>query len=342
MIPVVAFFNNKGGVGKTTLVYHVAWIMAELGIPVLAVDLDPQANLTSVLLDEDTVEKLWGDEQRRTIYGSLSPLLEGEGGVVSPHIEEIGPNLHLVPGDLQLSGAEQELSAQWPRVLDGERRAFRVEGAFAQAIRFATEAVNSSVVLVDVGPNLGAINRAAMVASDRVVVPLAPDLYSLQGLRNLGPTLFRWRDEWEERRRKNPQPTEWLPAGEMHPIGYVVLQHGVRMDRAVGAYDRWMQRVPSEYRTSVLREEGVDAPAAANDPYCLGLVKHYHSLVPMAQEARKPVFLLRSADGAIGAHQRAVQEAYLHFRELATRILDRAELGELARGVDVATSTGGS
>lgn len=58
MIPVIAFFNNKGGVGKTTLVYHVAWKVADLGYRVLAADLDPQANLTGAFLDEDQPEEI--------------------------------------------------------------------------------------------------------------------------------------------------------------------------------------------------------------------------------------------------------------------------------------------
>ncbi len=52
-VPVLTFFNNKGGVGKTSLVYHLSWMFAEIGIRVLAVDLDPQANLTAAFLDED-------------------------------------------------------------------------------------------------------------------------------------------------------------------------------------------------------------------------------------------------------------------------------------------------
>ena len=55
----IAFFNNKGGVGKTTLAYHVAWMYAELGQRVLAVDLDPQANLTTIFLDEDQLQTIW-------------------------------------------------------------------------------------------------------------------------------------------------------------------------------------------------------------------------------------------------------------------------------------------
>ena len=190
-------------------------------------------------------------------------------------------------------------------------------------MRAAAAEVEAEVVLVDVGPSLGAINRVAMVASDHVVVPLSPDLHSIQGLRNLGPTLPRWRKEWADRKPKNPSGDLWLPAGEMAPAGYVVLQHGVRVDRAVGAYDRWIRRVPAEYRQSVLQDGGASPLKAEDDPMCLGLVKHFHSLVPMAQKARKPVFNLRSADGAIGAHQQAVSSARRFFEALTRRVLDR-------------------
>ena len=54
----IAFFNNKGGVGKTSLVYHLAWMYAELGLSVIAADLDPQANLTSMFIDEDQLATL--------------------------------------------------------------------------------------------------------------------------------------------------------------------------------------------------------------------------------------------------------------------------------------------
>lgn len=327
MIPVVAFFNNRGGVGKTTLAYHTAWMLRRLGVNVLAVDLDPQAKLTSAFLDDEVIEGLWQDDERRTVYGAIAPLFEGEGGLADPYVHEIEPGLWLVPGDLLLSGTEQELSTAWPNAGDGNKRAFRVLASFASIAQRVATACQADLVLLDVGPNLGAINRAAMVACDHVVVPLSPDLYSLQGLRNLGPTLRTWRREWTDRKPRGGDV--WLPDGGMQPAGYVVLQHGVRLDRVVGAYDRWLQRVPAEYRRVVLDEPHTGAPQAADDPHCLGLMKHYHSLVPMAQEARRPIFLLRSADGAIGAHQQAVQSAYGHFADLARRILGAVGIGEL-------------
>ena len=66
----IAFFNNKGGVGKTSLVYHLTWMYAELGLSVVAADLDPQANLTSMFLDDEQMDALWAENNHaNTIYG---------------------------------------------------------------------------------------------------------------------------------------------------------------------------------------------------------------------------------------------------------------------------------
>ena len=182
-------------------------------------------------------------------------------------------------------------------------------------------------MLIDVGPNLGAINRAAMITSRYVAVPLAPDLYSLQGLRNLGPTLRRWRSEWKDRLNRSPQDDLELPAGEMEPIGYITMQHAIRSDRPTRAYGWWMNRIPGEYRVSVLDEQReVFRDRPEEDPCCLALLKHYRSLMPMAMEARKPIFALKPADGAIGAHVYAAQECLEDFNKLAVRIAERCEI----------------
>jgi chromosome partitioning protein len=327
--PVVAFFNNKGGVGKTSLVYHLAWMYAELGVGVLAVDLDPQANLTAAFFDEEDVIALWPDEgDAQTVFGSIRPLLRGIGDVAAAPLIALDDKLALLPGDLALSQFEDELSSQWPDCLDGKERAFRVISAFHRLIADGIRRCRADLALVDVGPNLGAINRAALVAATHVVVPLAPDLFSLQGLRNLGPTLRRWRGEWQARLPHNPDAELDLPAGRMSPIGYVLQQHGVRLGQPVAAYQRWMQRIPPVYRKDVL-DEGGEAPLIDDDPNCLAQLKHYHSLVPMALDARKPVFALKPADGAFGGHQKAVQHARRDFADLATTIAERAGASRL-------------
>ncbi|MGQ0504232.1 MAG: ParA family protein [Myxococcaceae bacterium] len=320
----IAFFNNKGGVGKTSLVYHLAWMYRELGLRVLVADFDPQANLTTMFLDEEALESLSPEgSQGRTVLAPLLPLLEGEGGISEPSTEDLS-GVALLPGDLALSGFEDELSQQWPYCLEGKARAFRVIGAFHQLLTRAAEAQSADIAIIDVGPNLGAINRAALIAADHVVVPLAPDLFSLKGLQNLGPRLREWRDGWSERLKKRP-PGLNLPQGEMSPLGYVVMQHVVRLDRPVKAYAKWMSRIPTVYREALLGETNPQPGVTIDrDPHCLSTLKHFRSLMPLAQEARKPMFLLNPAEGAIGSHATAVRECYSDFRKLASEVARRA------------------
>jgi chromosome partitioning protein len=73
--PVLTFFNNKGGVGKTSLVYHLSWMFSDMGLKVVTVDLDAQANLTAAYLDEDELENLWEQQSGPvTIYRAIEPL----------------------------------------------------------------------------------------------------------------------------------------------------------------------------------------------------------------------------------------------------------------------------
>lgn len=327
-IPVLTFFNNKGGVGKTSLVYHLAWMMAELGMRILAVDLDPQANLTAAFLDEDRLLELWEDQGPTTVFRCVQPLL-GMGDILAARPVEITPQLYLLPGDLALSNFEDQLSEQWPKCLSDREleRPFRILTAFWQVAQQAAAGCEADLILVDVGPHLGAINRSVLIASDHVVIPLGADLYSLVGLRNLGPKLREWRNSWTKRRENWEQEVKDaaifpLPTGAMAPTGYIAQQHSVRLSRPVKAYDRWLNRIPKEYRQSILGEENAeDVPVIGQDPHCLAMLRHYQSLIPMAQEARKPLFSLKSADGAIGTHAAAVRSAYGDFEDLARKIL---------------------
>lgn len=298
-------------------------MFAERGFRVLAVDLDPQSNLSIMALDEEKLETLWPDgDHPGTLHGAVAPLFGGTGDVRRAHIELLSERLGLLVGDLALSRIEDDLSTEWPRCLEGRERAFRVTTAFWRVIEAAAAQHVADVVLLDVGPNLGAINRSALVASSHVVVPVAPDLFSLQGLKNLGPTLRQWRDTWSQALPKAGAQLGPMPQGTMAPVGYVLMQHAERLGRPTKAYSKWNARLPAAYRESVL---GQSSPiGAVPDSNQIQPIKHYRSLMPMAMEARKPMFSLTSADGAIGAHQNNVRQCYYDFASLVQSIADRA------------------
>ena len=321
----ITFFNNKGGVGKTTTVYHIAWMLNELGFNVLAVDLDPQCNLSSIFLSSERMEEIVLEEQKVTILDAIIPVSEGDP-YQQVHIEKITEHLSLLVGNLSLSAFEDTLSDAWTKCLGGQVIGFKITSLFKTLIEDAAQRSNADYVLIDVGPNLGAINRAVLISSEFVVLPVAADLFSLQGIKNLGKTLNDWKNQWNKRVSEYPPEKDKndIPQGIMKPIGYLVMQYTDRSSSPVKSYIKWADRIPQVYLQYVLRSVGTDAPVSvATDHNCLAMLKHYHSLAPMSMEAKKPIFLLKPADGAIGAHFHAVRACYEHFEILTKKIISK-------------------
>ncbi len=184
-MPIISLFNNKGGVGKTTFLFHVAHVLAESGRKVLMVDCDSQCNLTAYALQDKAIEKAWEDAGN-SIYRAIEPVARGIGDIRNRAPSVLRTNLSLFPGDLLLSDFEDLLGDTWNGAKGGSEPALRAQSAIYRAILQAAEKSAAEVVLVDLGPNLGSLNRAVPGGSDYVIVPVAPDLFSIRGTENLG------------------------------------------------------------------------------------------------------------------------------------------------------------
>ncbi len=325
----LVLFNNKGGVGKTTLTFNLAHMFARSGSRVVVIDCDPQCNLTAVFLDEDQLDELWEDDEPRTgvtVAACVDLVRRGRGELRPPTLREVSDGLWLLPGHLSLGRFEQPLAEEWPKVFASDNeRALDVTTALDVLSNMAAAEVGADIVVFDVGPSLGALNRATLLACDAVIIPVAPDLFSLQGLKNVGPTLLQWREDWT---RVTSQPSfrrrhAQLPIHAFQPIGYLVQQHLARADRPVKAFKNWAARIPEEFQRFVLNQSPASGVTIETDANCLGTIKHFASLAPYAHTARKPMFDLKQADGIGGGQIQAVAKCREDFRTLAARIAER-------------------
>jgi len=326
----ITVFNNKGGVGKTTLIYHFAHMLGEKGYKVLVADLDPQANLSSIFLQETRFLEIYSkEEDRPTVVQCLDEEIVFQYESNPLHIEPVynSDNIGIVLGDLELSSYEDRLSNEWEKSTSGDTTAMGFTSALSRAVQKAGEAWEADFILVDVGPSLGAINRAALLGSDFVIVPVAPDLFSLQGLKNIGVKLAEWRKGWEKGlERVPPKRRIRYPSSKFTPLGYVILQHNVYGSRPVNAYVQWAVKIPELFAQQVIKDTTwTEQRTVKDDPYCLALLKNYYSLAPMAMQAKKPMFLLKYADGARGAHLNAVQRVYEDFEQFTETVLQKIE-----------------
>lgn len=217
----ISVFNNKGGVGKTTLTYHLAHALAELGKRTLIVDLDPQCNLTIFSLPEETIWKTWLAEDQyiddfnssrerdqgafeamindpRSIHFILKPSEDGTAEIPKrPPPFKLAENLHLLPGRLTLHLYEDKIASRWSDVYQGDPLAIRTVTR-AKAIAEEYSADNQyDIVIFDTSPSLGALNKAIISLADGFIIPCNPDMFSLYGIRNIGNSLSIWKKQFD-------------------------------------------------------------------------------------------------------------------------------------------------
>jgi cellulose biosynthesis protein BcsQ len=195
----ITIFNNKGGVGKTTLLCNLASYLAiRKKKRVLIIDADPQCNATTYLLEEELLIPIY-DKREGTIYDVIIPLSRGKGYFkeVLPIIKSPGFRVDVLPGDPRLALAEDLLAADWISAKSGAPRGLQTTSVFAHLLtrcrKYETRCRKYDYVFFDVGPSLGAINRAVLIASDFFLLPMSSDIFSLRAIENISQSLLAWR-----------------------------------------------------------------------------------------------------------------------------------------------------
>ncbi|MEW5631443.1 ParA family protein [Streptomyces hydrogenans] len=322
---IISFFNHKGGVGKTTLVYNIGLALAREK-RVLFVDADAQANLTNAALPVTKVESLFTEQ--KTIYSCLRPVVEGSGPLKVIRPVQVRDTAWILPGDIRLSDYEEFAPTGWTEALAGMPRGFQVSTAIYRLIRDIASQVSADYVFVDLGPNVGALNRNVIIGSTGFVVPLAPDLFSLTALPSVGKSVANWIDEWatakKSAERKDLSFDFELPAGMPSPLGYVSQQFTVYRDQPAEAYKHWNDRMPSAYQSGIVESMAKVGALPPSSPASIGEVPNLSSLVPIAQRTHKAVFELNGSE-ARGAHYTRARNAAKLFTDLANEISARAD-----------------
>jgi cellulose biosynthesis protein BcsQ len=216
----ISIFNNKGGVGKTTLTYHLAHALGELGKRTLIVDLDPQCNLTIFALTEERIYKIWLREdpyiddfnsarlkdkkyfdtlgEARSVHFILKPTEDGTAELESlPPPIELAKNLHIIPGRLTLHLYEDKISSRWSDVYQGDPLAVRTVTRPRIIADEYAKLNGYDIVIYDTSPSLGALNKTIISLVDGFVVPCNPDMFSLYGIRNIGNSLSIWKKQFD-------------------------------------------------------------------------------------------------------------------------------------------------
>ncbi|WP_186090843.1 ParA family protein [Burkholderia gladioli] len=324
----VAFFNNKGGVGKTTLLCNLAAsLAANEGKKVLVLDADPQCNASAYLLPKDGLEALLLGGDYTSIDSFYEPVRRGVGYSTDiptiVHSERF--NVDVIVGDPKLSIREDLLATDWAATRNGEPRGFQTTYALKELI----SRLNAyDFVLVDMGPSLGALNRSALLAVDYFVMPLSVDIFSLMAVANILTSFSNWKNSLNSaiERLAQAEGDTFKINGEavgwsLKFAGFVMQQYTAKKREGarqpVEAFEKIIQR-QNEELSSLCDFFNVNQGQAN-----LGEVPTLSSVVPLSQQAHAPIFALGSKDGIVGSHYNRVQEAGSFYHAIAAKFAER-------------------
>lgn len=319
----VAFFTNKGGVGKTTLVCNLAAHLAEYHRKrILVVDADPQTNATQYMFRDKVLDEIYVKKTAYTVYSMARPLSQGKGFTASNEYRRSSSfGVDVLLGDPRLALIEDTLAADWNSAgVRGLRTTFMFRN-------FLLSCRDYDYVFFDMGPSLGSINRSVLIGCDYFLLPISIDLFSIRATENISS----WLKEWKKRLSIQLSSITDLDELEvpdlefrLRLIGYVDQQYTAKRDargerRPVKAYEKIMREIPDAIQKSVIDEHQKE-PDEFN--YRLGSIPNLHSLIPMSQTNRKPIFALKSADGIVGAHFVKVSDTKKMFDGISSRFLE--------------------
>ncbi|MDT3335757.1 ParA family protein [Shewanella sp. SP1S1-7] len=362
---IISVFNNKGGVGKSTLTYHLGAALSEKGKKVLLIDLDPQSNLTLYGLSEARLEEIWNSEDEyiadykaakskmsdeqfkafqndnHSIHYLLKPIEDGESEEkeLSTPVS-LRPNLDLIPGRLTLHLFENKLAKHWSEAFLGEPQAIRIVTSVRKICEDYSQKFGYDITLIDTSPSLGSLNKVIISSADAILIPCAPDMFSDYGIRNIGNALSVWSREFNTMYSLlSDSKRKYFPSKFVKLLGYTVYNAKKRSDapnelNIALAHYNYAKKIPTTIKTFIPSDCLINSGKKYFDSSIGGnSVIHGHGTLPtMAQKYKAPMWEVPNLPNlgdekpTIKGNAGSYFDTRKGYLELANDVLERLEL----------------
>ena len=361
---IISLFNNKGGVGKTTLAFHLSCALAEMGKRVLIMDMDPQCNLTLYCLTQERLQSIWEKEddfiddfqnaysslngikkeelfnETRSVHFLLKPTEDGVSNVDNlPPLINVRSNLMLLPGRITLNQYESKISERWSSVYMSDPLGIRTVTNIRQIAQKYAQRNQIDYVIMDTSPSLGILNKVVISTVDGFVIPAFPDMFSLYGIRNIGNSLRHWKKEFDTIYRLiSEEKRSLFPEHFVRFLGYTIYNAKKYSghppyDLAI-AHQNYVDRIPETITNFISNEVRSHlTPEMVQMPIGGDAVMHTHNTFPsMAQKYKAPMWAVPSSsnlepqDRQTITGNRSGYEATRHaYMQFAENLLERID-----------------
>ncbi|WP_200863326.1 ParA family protein [Dickeya dianthicola] len=296
---------------------------------VLVIDADPQCNASAYILKEEDLERIFLNNDFYSIDSFFDPVRRGQG--YPQQVPEIVSserfNVDLIVGSPKLSIREDLLATDWAATRNGEHRGFQTTYVFKELI---SRLNHYDIIMIDMGPSLGALNRSVILGVDAFLMPLSVDIFSMMAVENIMKSFNTWKLALSDaikkyiEAEKEPfkianKPVEW----DLIFSGYVMQQYKAKSKAGVREPVAAFERIIAKQKTELV--ELCNFFKSNIDDLNLGEIPTLSSVVPLSQQAHAPIFELSAKDGIVGSQYTRVSEAADFFHNIASNLLERLE-----------------
>lgn len=316
---IISLFNNKGGVGKSTLGFHLGCALGEMEKKVLLVDLDPQCNMTISGMFEEGLHQIWKEEDSfiddygtavekyslnlverpRSIHFLLKPTEDGLNELQKyPPVIDLYKNVDLIPGRLSLHKYENKLAERWSGLYQSDNLSIRTVTNIRRICEIYGKINGYDYVIIDTSPSLGILNKVIISTVDGFIIPALPDMFSAYGIRNIGSSLQQWQREFETIYKLiSEDKRARFPKKFVQFLGYTIYNakkqsknlNEYDLAKAHYAYAKEMPKIVEQY---IMPENRAPFPNIM-EPIGGSAIMHSHSTFPSVAQALKcPMWLV--------------------------------------------------
>ena len=297
----IVFFNNKGGVGKTTIAFHTAVKLSRDGFKVALVDLDPQCNLTMFAMSEEHFNQKIKPQDAYTV---IEKTITGQGDVdLSTPLVQVKEyeDVLLLPGNIKMSLFETDQGDCVEKANAGKEDGFRKTSCFSRFFDEKAKQYDIDYFLIDCSPSFSVLNQVILLTVDFFIVPLEPDCFSVQGVENLGNVLEKWKRSWKmgalAQARDAKMQSDIVIQGDPLFIGYILNRYNRYAKNLTKPQKFWFEQIEGAVKTSLSAKHTRNGLAATTYQEEIAMVKAYNSPLKRAQKEHKCVYDLTYVKG---------------------------------------------
>lgn len=348
MAKSICLFNHKGGVSKTTTAFNLGWCLADSGKRVLLVDLDPQCNLTGLVLgynfiNDDGMEGFYSSRNNLTMKSIAQFLIDGgkpelfSDGDKGAICKTKNDNLFLLPGHIGVSDMDSQISVSL-KVAMGIPATKSIPGNLPKLVNIIAEQNSIDYIVYDLSPNVGGLNQVALMSSDYFIVPSSPDFFCWQAIESLSQTIPKWHTQIERFKQDNSFGSDYAIKNNPKFIGLIHQRYRPRSGVPAKSFENWIVKIRQNVNVQMVpilkgincvvdEQKFIKAVEGSTlEAFDLAHVADFNSLIAISQEHSKPAFLLTDAEiGKYGRVLQTMQESRDSFNStfklLAERVL---------------------